>query len=158
VYFNDTLLADKTSLSDKMSLSDATSSSEKEPLSDNPGLSDKTSRRSLTERLDSIDSHVWVILLSAMISGTVTLSILLLQKDRASIHPYIRLWAISVWPAILGTIFSSLRPCSRARREWKGYGEVEHARFFRGIWWRWVQWSVVALLAVGWGYFERGGG
>jgi len=125
----------------------------KTPLSDIP-----SSAGSSTTRPFSIDSHVWVILLSAMISGTVNLSILLLQEDRSYIHPYIRLWAISVWPAILGTILSSWEACSRARREWKGYGEVEQARFFRGIWWWWVMWSVVALLAVRLGYFERGGG
>ena len=149
----DTLLSGKiqASIPDKPSLSDIPSHSKK-PLSDIPPAS-----RDLATRPYSIDSHVWVILLSAIISGTVTLSILLLQEDRASIHPYIRLWAISIWPALLGTILSSLSACSRARSGWRGYGEVEHARFFRGIWWWWVMWSVVALVAAGLGYFERGG-
>ena len=71
--------------------------------------------------------------------------------------PYLKICSFGVWPGLIGFVIGSVIPTVRAwrvRNEWEA---EERIRYFRGIWWGFVQCIALAFVTVAFVHLDRTG-
>jgi len=71
--------------------------------------------------------------------------------------PYLKIWALGVWSGLIGFVVGSTMPTVRAWRVRNEREAEERTRFYRDIWWWFVQCIALAFVTVAFVHLDKTG-